>query len=68
MLISVHDYQNQFYPNAAPTGQSTGTGWDLGFTSQQLVTASIVTKTGGTYELTEPVEESKSKKASKTKK
>jgi hypothetical protein len=43
MNISVHESNNQYY-------YPGGTAWALGWTSQKLVTAAIVTQTGGTYE------------------
>jgi hypothetical protein len=48
MNISAHDYSNQFYP---------GSGWDLSWSSQKLVSSSQVTSTGGTYEVRAPVTE-----------
>ena len=62
MNISAHDITNQSFTWNGAAGNG---GWDLGWTTQKLVTASIVTATGGTYEVKEPV---KHKKAAKNKK
>jgi hypothetical protein len=50
MLISAHDYTNQFF-----TGIGAGNGgWGLGWSSQELVSSARVTATGGTYESKAP--------------
>lgn len=54
MNISAHDYSNQTFTWNGPAGNG---GWGPGWNSQQLVTAAIVTATGGTYETEAPVKE-----------
>lgn len=65
MNISAHDYTNQFF-----TGVGAGNGgWDLGWSSQKLVTSAIVAATGGTYETRAPeAPEEKPEKIVKVKK
>jgi len=43
MLISAHEANNQYYYQG-------GTPWAFGWTSQNLVSSSEVTATGGEYE------------------
>lgn len=66
MNISAHDIINQSFTWKGAAGNG---GWDLGWSSQKLVTSAIVTATGGTYEVTAPVKESRTvtRKSSKKK-
>lgn len=59
MNISAHEANNEFY-------YPGGTPWAFGWTCQQLVTSTIVTATGGTYETKAPKVKEKSKKIAET--
>jgi len=61
MNISVHEHNNAFYCGS-------GTPWAHAWSAQKLVSAAVVAATGGTYEVSAPVEEEKTKKTAKSKK
>jgi hypothetical protein len=62
MLISAHDYQNKFGAPGNTAVTATTPAWAHAWSAQNNVTATVVTKTGGTYALEAPVKEEKTAK------
>lgn len=69
MLISAHDFHNNYYVFPGPVINTTNTPtWGHGWQAQKNVSAAQVTATGGTYSVAKPEPEESPKKNLKSKK